>query len=132
MPDRILVPLIIATALFMENLDATVISTALPAIARDFGTSPIDWKLALTSYLLSIAVFIPASGWFADRYGARLVFRLAIVVFVAGSILCGLSGSVAEITVALALAGEISIAGAMCAGEFARAHAALGRPNGHA
>ena len=110
MPDRILVPLIIATALFMENLDATVISTALPAIARDFGTSPIDLKLALTSYLLSIAVFIPASGWFADRYGARLVFRLAIVVFVAGSILCGLSGSVAEITAARVVQG---IGGAM-------------------
>ncbi len=110
MPDRILVPLIIATALFMENLDATVISTALPAIARDFGASPINLKLALTSYLLSIAVFIPASGWFADRYGARLVFRLAIVVFVIGSILSGLSGSVAEITAARVVQG---IGGAM-------------------
>ena len=71
MPDRILLPLIVACALFMENLDSTVISTALPAIAADFGESPIHLKLALTSYLLAIAVFLPASGWLADRYGAR-------------------------------------------------------------
>ena len=110
MPDRILVPLIIATALFMENLDATIISTALPAIAEDFGTSPIDLKLALTSYLLAIAIFIPASGWLADRYGARLIFRLAILVFVAGSIFCGLSDSIGQLTAARVLQG---IGGAM-------------------
>lgn len=110
MPNRILVPLIIATALFMENLDATVIATALPAIAEDFNSSPIDLKLALTSYLLSIAVFIPASGWVADRFGARLVFRLAIFVFVAGSIFCGLSGSILELTAARVVQG---IGGAM-------------------
>ena len=79
MPDRILLPLIVACALFMENLDSTVLSTALPAIAADFGESPIHLKLALTSYLLAIAVFLPASGWLADRYGARMIFRLAIV-----------------------------------------------------
>ena len=83
MPDRILLPLIVACALFMENLDSTVLSTALPAIAADFGENPIHLKLALTSYLLAIAVFIPASGWLADRYGARTIFRLAIVVFTA-------------------------------------------------
>ncbi len=110
MPDRILVPLIVATALFMENLDATVISTALPAIAADFGTSPIDLKLALTSYLLAIAVFIPASGWIADRFGARLIFRAAIVVFVVGSILCGLSGSLVELALARVVQG---VGGAM-------------------
>src|SRR5262245_20403771 len=81
MPDRILVPLIVACALFMENLDSTVISTALPTIARDFGTSPIHLKLALTTYLLTIAVFLPASGWLADRFGARLIFRTAIAIF---------------------------------------------------
>jgi len=110
MPNRILVPLIIATALFMENLDATVIATALPAIAIDFNTSPIDLKLAITSYLLSIAVFIPASGWVADRFGARLVFRLAILIFVTGSIMCGMSGSILELTAARVLQG---IGGAM-------------------
>ena len=83
MPDRILLPLIVACALFMENLDSTVLSTALPAIAADFGANPIHLKLALTSYLLALAVFIPASGWLADRYGARTIFRLAIVVFTA-------------------------------------------------
>lgn len=91
----ILTPLIIATALFMENLDGTVISTSLPAIALDLHEDPISLKLALTSYLLALAVFIPASGWAADRFGARTVFRLAIVVFTAGSILCGSSSSLA-------------------------------------
>jgi EmrB/QacA subfamily drug resistance transporter len=109
-PDRILLPLIVACALFMENLDSTVISTALPAIAADFGESPIHLKLALTSYLLAIAVFLPASGWLADRYGARLIFRLAIVLFTAGSILCGLSDSIGSIVFARVVQG---IGGAM-------------------
>ncbi len=94
MPSRILVPLIIACALFMENLDSTVLSTALPAIAADLGEDPIRLKLALTSYLLSLAIFIPASGWLADRLGARHVFRAALVVFTLGSILCALSTSI--------------------------------------
>ncbi len=89
MPDRIIVPLIVACALFMENLDATVITTALPAIAVDLGVDPISLKLALTSYLLSLAVFIPISGWMADRFGARTIFRVAIVVFTLGSAACG-------------------------------------------
>ncbi len=89
----------------MENLDATVISTALPAIAEDFGESPIHLKLALTSYLLAIAVFLPASGWLADRYGARLIFRLAIILFTTGSILCGLSDSVGSIVFARVVQG---------------------------
>ncbi|MEP0324851.1 MFS transporter [Bauldia litoralis] len=105
MPDRILLPLIVACALFMENLDATVLSTALPAIARDFGANPIHLKLALTSYLLAIAIFIPASGWLADRYGARIVFRAAILTFVLGSIWCGLSGSIGEIVAARIVQG---------------------------
>ena len=89
-----LIPLIVATALFMENMDSTVIATSLPAIAADIGTSPLTLKLAITSYLLSLAVFIPASGWTADRFGARMVFSLAIGVFMAGSIGCALSSSV--------------------------------------
>src|ERR1700741_3325267 len=76
LPLRVLVPLIVACALFMENLDATVLSTALPAIARDLHEDPIQLKLALTSYLLTLAVFIPASCWVADRFGTRIVFRL--------------------------------------------------------
>ncbi len=62
----------------MENMDSTVIATSLPAIAADIGTSPLTLKLAITSYLLSLAVFIPASGWTADRFGARTVFSTAI------------------------------------------------------
>jgi EmrB/QacA subfamily drug resistance transporter len=110
MPNRILVPLIVACALFMENLDSTVISTALPTIARDFGTSPIHLKLALTTYLLTIAVFLPASGWLADRFGARVIFRLAITIFTFGSILCGFSGSIWAIVFARFIQG---IGGAM-------------------
>src|SRR6187401_2371712 len=68
------IPLIVATALFMENMDSTVIATSLPAIAADIGTSPLTLKLAITSYLLSLAVFIPASRWTADRFGAHSVF----------------------------------------------------------
>src|SRR5688572_31798728 len=96
MPDRIIVPLIVACALFMENLDATVITTALPAIAVDLGVDPISLKLALTSYLLSLAVFIPISGWMADRFGARTVFRAAIVVFTVGSAACGFATSLTD------------------------------------
>jgi EmrB/QacA subfamily drug resistance transporter len=88
-----LIPLIVATALFMENLDSTVLATALPAIAHSLGENPIRLNLAISSYLLSLAVFIPASGWVADRFGARHVFRGAIVVFMLGSICCGLSTS---------------------------------------
>jgi EmrB/QacA subfamily drug resistance transporter len=84
----VLIPLIVASALFMENMDSTVIATSLPAIASDIGQSPLALKLALTSYLVSLAVFIPISGYVADRYGSRTVFASAIVVFVLGSIAC--------------------------------------------
>lgn len=96
LPPQVLIPLIVACALFMEQVDATVIATSLPAIAADLKEDPVALKLALTSYLLSLAVFIPASGWAADRYGARTVFRSAIVIFTIGSILCGLSTSLTD------------------------------------
>ena len=105
MPDRILLPLIVACALFMQNLDSTVVATALPAIARDFGSNPIHLKLALTTYLLTIAVFLPASGWFGDRFGAKLVFSAAIGVFTMGSILCGLANSVSMLIFARIVQG---------------------------
>ena len=88
-------PIVLAVALFMENMDSTVISTALPAIADDIGTSPVALKLALTAYLVSLAIFIPISGWMADRYGAKPVFRIAIAVFMVGSIACAVSDSLA-------------------------------------
>jgi EmrB/QacA subfamily drug resistance transporter len=105
-----LVPLIVATALFMQHLDSTAISTSLPAIAADFETSPINLKLAVTTYLLALAVFIPASGWVADRYGAKNVFRLAMVVFALGSIGCGLSQGLGSLVAARVVQG---IGGAM-------------------
>ena len=86
-------PLILAVALFMENMDSTVIATSLPAIAADIGAEPISLKLALTSYFVALAIFIPLSGWMADRFGARNVFRAAIGVFMLGSICCAFSSS---------------------------------------
>jgi EmrB/QacA subfamily drug resistance transporter len=100
-----LTPLIIATALFMENMDGTVLSTSLPAIAVDLSQDPIVLKLALTSYMLTLAVFIPASGWVADRLGARTVFCSAIVIFTLGSILCGVSTSLGTLIAARVFQG---------------------------
>src|SRR5271154_4309893 len=105
MRSPLLTALIIATALFMENMDGTVISTSLPAIARDLHQDPIVLKLALTSYMLTLAVFIPASGWVADRFGARTVFCSAIVVFTLGSILCGASSSLSTLIAARVFEG---------------------------
>jgi EmrB/QacA subfamily drug resistance transporter len=105
LPSLFVTPLIIATALFMENLDGTVLATALPAMAADLNEDPVALKLALTSYLLSLAVFIPLSGWVADRFGARKVFRAAILVFTFGSILCGLSNSLATVVLSRVVQG---------------------------
>ncbi len=109
---RNFIPLIVATAFFMENLDATVLATSLPAMAKDLGANPIHLKLALTTYLLALAVFIPASGWLADRFGAKNVFRWAMVVFSIGSIACGLSSDLGTLVAARILQG---IGGALMA-----------------
>jgi EmrB/QacA subfamily drug resistance transporter len=100
-----IVPLILAVALFMEQMDSTVIATSLPAIAADIDTSPIALKLALTTYLVALAIFIPASGWMADRFGARRVFAIALAIFAAGSLACAISGSLAEFVGARFLQG---------------------------
>ena len=105
-----IVPLIVACALFMENLDGTVITTALPAMAESFGTSPIHLSLGITVYMFSLGIFIPISGWVADRFGARTVFRAAIGVFTLGSILCGLTNGIVELALARIVQG---IGGAM-------------------
>jgi EmrB/QacA subfamily drug resistance transporter len=105
-----IVPLIVAVALFMEQMDSTVIATSLPTIALDIGTNPLSLKLAITSYLLSLALFIPASGWIADRFGARTIFRAAIGVFVVGSIACSFGYSLTWFVCARILQG---IGGAM-------------------
>lgn len=100
MPRAILIPLIVACALFMENMDSTVLATALPAIARDLGENPLALKLAITSYLISLAIFIPISGWVADRFGSRTVFAAAMVVFMAGSLSCAASDSLTGFVIA--------------------------------
>ncbi len=99
------IPAILAVALFMEQMDSTVIATSLPAIAADIGTDPISLKLALTAYLVSVAIFIPISGWIADRVGAKIVFCCAIAVFVTGSIACTLAGSLSGFVAARFLQG---------------------------
>lgn len=104
-PTSRIVPLIVACALFMENLDSTVIATALPTMARSLGEDPLRLSMAITAYLLSLAVFIPLSGWMADRFGARRVFRTAILIFTLGSVCCGLSQNLAELVAARILQG---------------------------
>jgi EmrB/QacA subfamily drug resistance transporter len=93
LPRHLLIPLIVACALFMENIDSTIIATSLPAIAKGLGEHPLSLNLGLTSYLVSLAVFIPVSGWVADRVGSRTVFIAAMVVFMTGSLLCAASHS---------------------------------------
>src|SRR5712692_11968763 len=100
-----LIPLIVGCSLFMQSFDSTVIATALPIIARSMHENPIRLNLAITSYLLSIAVFIPLSGWVADRFGALTVFRGAIAVFTLGSVFCGLSSTLPELILARVLQG---------------------------
>ncbi|MGZ3181292.1 MAG: DHA2 family efflux MFS transporter permease subunit [Telluria sp.] len=84
-------PWLVATALFMEQLDATIVNTAVPAIAASLHVTPLSLKAVVASYILSLAVFIPVSGWIADRFGTRRVFATAIAIFTIASILCGLS-----------------------------------------
>jgi EmrB/QacA subfamily drug resistance transporter len=104
------VALIVASAMFMEQMDGTVLATALPTMAHSLGTDPLHMNVALTSYLLSLAVFIPASGKVADRFGARNVFRGAIGLFTLGSILCAQAPDLSFLVVSRIVQG---IGGAM-------------------
>jgi EmrB/QacA subfamily drug resistance transporter len=99
------VAMIVASAIIMQQIDSTVITTALPQMAISLHTDPVRLSVAVTSYLLSLAVFVPLSGWAADRFGGRTIFRAAIALFTLGSILCGLSGNVMELTAARVLQG---------------------------
>jgi EmrB/QacA subfamily drug resistance transporter len=94
---RLLVPLIVAIAFLMEQLDSTIIVTAIPQMAKSLGATPVQLNLAVTAYVVTLAVFIPVSGWFADRFGARLVFVLALGLFTLGSALCGTADSFAQL-----------------------------------
>src|SRR5271156_1370500 len=89
-----LLPWLIAVAFFMESLDTTILNTAVPAVAAALKIAPLSMKSVLASYTLSLAVFIPISGWMADRFGTRRVFASAIGLFTLGSLLCGLSGDI--------------------------------------
>jgi EmrB/QacA subfamily drug resistance transporter len=99
------VAMIVGSAIIMQQIDSTVITTALPQMAISLHADPVRLSLAVTAYLLSLAIFVPVSGWAADRFGGRVVFRAAIALFTLGSILCGLSGNLIELTAARVLQG---------------------------
>ena len=103
-------PWLVAVALFMENLDATIVNTAVPTMALGLHVEPLSLKAVLTSYTLSLAVFIPVSGWFADRFGTRRVFSVAIWLFLLGSLGCGFAPNVPLLVAARILQG---VGGAM-------------------
>ncbi|MGY2265359.1 DHA2 family efflux MFS transporter permease subunit [Pseudomonas sp. SDO5561_S422] len=105
-----LIALLVAVTFFMENLDATVIATALPDIAKTFGVGAVDVNIGMSAYMLAVAVFIPISGWLADRFGSRRIFGWAIVLFSLSSLLCGWSDSLQTFVAARVLQG---ISGAM-------------------
>lgn len=92
-----LVPVIVAFPLFLQNLDTSVMATALPSIAQALRVEPLRLNLAITAYLLSLAVFLPLSGWCAERFGARRVFCWAIAFFSLGSALCGMADSLSQL-----------------------------------
>ena len=102
--SRIL-PLVVASALFMENMDSTVIATSLPAMAKDLGTDPVALKLAFTTYFLSLTVFLPISAWVSDRFGAKRVFRWAIAVFTLSSLACAVAPNLFWLVAARAVQG---------------------------
>jgi EmrB/QacA subfamily drug resistance transporter len=102
---RRLLPWLVAVAFFMESLDTTILNTAVPIVAKAIGTSPLSMKAVLASYTLSLAVFIPVSGWVADRFGTRRVFASAIGIFTLGSCLCGLMSNIHLLVVCRVLQG---------------------------
>jgi len=106
----LLFPLIVASALFMEHVDTSALAVALPTIAEHFDRSPVDMRVVLTAYLLALAVTLPISGWMADRFGARLIFRLAIALFIFGSISCGFAGNIPALVIGRVVQG---VGGAM-------------------
>src|SRR5207302_9981173 len=89
-----LLPWLVAIAVFMESLDTTILNTAVPAIAAALQVAPLSMKAVFSSYTLSLAVFIPVSGWMAERYGTRRVFSSAIGLLTIGSILCGIANRI--------------------------------------
>jgi len=105
-----MIPLIVGCALFMQMLDSTVVATALPVMAASLGTTVVRMNVVITSYLLAVAVFVPVSGWAADRFGARRVFLAAILLFTLSSITCAASQTITQLVVSRVVQG---LAGAM-------------------
>jgi EmrB/QacA subfamily drug resistance transporter len=102
---RLIIPMIVAIAFLMEQLDSTIITTAIPDMAKSLDTTALRLNLAVTTYILTLAVFIPVSGWFADRFGARRIFALALFIFTLGSVLCGLADNFLVLLAMRALQG---------------------------
>ncbi|MEC5384327.1 MFS transporter [Uliginosibacterium sp. H3] len=103
--DSRLVALIVASAFFMQLLDGAIIATSLPQMAHSFGIQPLEMSVGITVYMLTVAVFMPLSGWMADRFGARNIFLLAILVFTLASLACGLSQNLTQFVLARAVQG---------------------------
>ena len=99
------IPLIVAAAFFMETLDATIVTTALPAMAQSFGESTLDLTASITVYLVAMTVFVPTAGWASERFGARNLFAGAVAVFTLASLLCGASPSLPALIAARLLQG---------------------------
>jgi EmrB/QacA subfamily drug resistance transporter len=102
---RIIIPFVVAIAFLMEQLDSTIIVTAIPDIAKSLDTTPLRMNLAITAYVLMQAMFIPVSGWFADRFGAKRVFAAALFIFTVSSVLCGMATSLPMLIAVRALQG---------------------------
>src|SRR5437016_9967133 len=102
---RRFIPFIISLALFMEAVDTTIINTAIPAISKSLQVAPINLKIALISYLMSLAIFVPISGWVADKYGAKRVFISAMGLFIFASFWCGYASTLWELILARSLQG---------------------------
>lgn len=102
---QFITPLIVSLAIFMETVDTTIINTAIPSMAQSLQIGPVDLKIALISYLLSLAIFIPISGWLSDKYGTKKIFLTAITIFTLSSIGCGFSSTLYELVFSRFLQG---------------------------
>lgn len=98
-------PIILAIAIFMQMLDSTILNTSLPAIAKDLNESPLDMQNAIVSYVLTLALFMPVSGFLADKFGTKKIFILALIIFAIGSILCSASQSLTQLVIARVIQG---------------------------
>jgi len=98
-------PIILATAIFMQMLDSTVLNTSLPSIARELGESPMDMQNAIISYVLTLALFMPVSGFLADKFGTKKVFIFALIIFSAGSIFCAISQNLMHLVISRVIQG---------------------------